>query len=144
MMISVATNNRPLTKSLLTWWAFQKPDQEFLDIDTPIEIEHIYSKKRQENEKALQDSDSLESLGNKAILEKSINIRASDYRFEDKKKYYIGFTNDKGHYKNGTKNIELRDIANTKTDFTEDDIKTRKQEIIDSFILYVKDAGLIK
>ena len=41
------------------------------------------------NDKTLSDKNNLESLGNKVLLEKGINIRAADYRFEDKKKYYI-------------------------------------------------------
>ena len=69
-------------------------DQKFIPVDTVLEIEHIFSRKRQDNEKSLKDKNSLESLGNKAILEKSINIRASDYRFEDKKKYYMGYVTD--------------------------------------------------
>ena len=34
----------------------------------------------------------VEILGNKVLLEKRLNIRASDYRFVDKVKYYKGFT----------------------------------------------------
>ena len=55
----------------------------------------------------LLDPNNVESLGNKALLEKRINIRASDYRFDDKKKYYEGFTNTKGQAKEGTGIIEL-------------------------------------
>ena len=36
----------------------------------------------------LTNPNNMESLGNKSILEKKINIRASDYRFSDKIKYY--------------------------------------------------------
>jgi len=78
----------------LAWWAYNEEKQQLIPLDVTLEIEHIFSRKRQENERSLTDKKSLESLGNKALLEKSINIRASDYRFADKKKYYIGFTND--------------------------------------------------
>ena len=67
----------------------------------------------------MEEKNSLESLGNKALLEKSVNIRAADYRFDDKKKYYLGFTNDKGKYKDGTQIIELKNFALTKNDYTE-------------------------
>jgi len=90
----VFTNGRPITKSMLAWWAYNEEKQQLIPLDVTLEIEHIFSRKRQENERSLTDKKSLESLGNKALLEKSINIRASDYRFADKKKYYIGFTND--------------------------------------------------
>lgn len=33
------TNGRPVTKSILAWWAFNDPAQPLMDIDTSIEIE---------------------------------------------------------------------------------------------------------
>ena len=61
-----------------------------LDINEKFHLEPIYSKKRQEMEECLKDKSNLDSLGNKVLLESSINISASDYRFEDKKKIYSG------------------------------------------------------
>lgn len=75
---------------------------------------------------------------------KKINIRASDYRFEDKTKYYRGFLNDKGQVKEGTKIIELVNLANTKSDYTEIDINNRDENIIDTFIDYLKKNNLTK
>lgn len=138
------TNGRPITKSILTWWAFNNENQPLLSLENNFEIEHIYARKRQENENSLSNSKQLESLGNKAILEKKINIRASDYRFNDKKKYYEGFTNDKGQKKEGTKNLELLDFAQTKSDFTENDIISRHDLIINSFIDFLKLNDLLK
>lgn len=138
------SNARPITKSMLTWWAFNNEKQPLLSLESIFEIEHIFARKRQENEKSLSNLNQIESLGNKAILEKKINIRASDYRFEDKKKYYLGFTNDKGQKKDGTKIVELQDFANNKTDFTENDINTRHDLIIDSFIDFLKQNDLLK
>lgn len=138
------SNARPITKSMLTWWAFNNEKQPLLSLESIFEIEHIFARKRQENEKSLSNLNQIESLGNKAILEKKINIRASDYRFEDKKKYYLGFTNDKGQNKDGTKIVELQDFANNKTDFTENDINTRHDLIIDSFIDFLKQNDLLK
>lgn len=77
------------------------------------------------------------------MLEKGINIRASDYRFSDKKKYYIGFTNDKGKKKDGTKNLELVMMSKQKDDFCEADIVARKKAIIDAFISYLELNKLI-
>lgn len=138
------TNNRPITKSILTWWAFNNENQPLLSLENNFEIEHIYARKRQENENSLSNSKNLESLGNKAILEKKINIRASDYRFDDKKKYYEGFTNDKDQKKDGTKNLELLDFAQTKSDFTEKDIISRHDLIINSFVEFLKVNDLLK
>lgn len=134
----VFTNGRPITKSMLAWWAYNEEKQQLIPLDVTLEIEHIFSRKRQENERSLTNKNSLESLGNKALLEKSINIRASDYRFTDKKKYYIGFTNDKGKVKDGTKIVELAEMAIKQDDFAESNIISRKKKIIDAFIEYLE------
>ena len=139
----VFTNGRPITKSMLAWWAYQDADQKLIPLDTVLEIEHIFSRKRQDNEKTLTDKNSLESLGNKALLEKTINIRASDYRFEDKKKYYQGYTTDTGKDKPATAIVELKKMAAAKDDFLENDISSRKGTIIDSFINYLKVNNLL-
>lgn len=137
-------NKRPMTKSMLTWWAFRDEKQELITpLETPLEIEHIYAKKRQESEKSLKDERNLDALGNKSLLEKSINIRASDYRFADKKKYYVGFTNGKRKKKDGTKINELKCFAENKNDFTETDITNRDKDILDAFVEYLKENDLI-
>lgn len=138
----VFSNGRPITKSMLAWWAYNDEKQPLIPLDVTLEIEHIFSRKRQENEKSLTDKNSLESLGNKALLEKNINIRASDYRFCDKKKYYLGFRNAQGKIKEGTRNAELTAFAQNKNDFCEDDISLRKKEIVDAFIVYLKQNRL--
>lgn len=139
----VFTNGRPITKSMLAWWAYNDEGQQLIPLDVTLEIEHVFSRKRQENERSLSEKNNLESLGNKFLLEKSINIRASDYRFSDKKKYYNGFTNDKGRYKEGTRNAELAEMAKQKDDFCEADIVARKNAIIDAFIGYLEQNKLI-
>ena len=139
----VFTNGRPITKSMLAWWCYHDKDQKLIPVDTVLEIEHIFSRKRQDNEKSLKDKNSLESLGNKALLEKSINIRASDYRFEDKKKYYMGYITDSGKNKPATGIIELRKMAASKDDYIESDIISRKQTMIEDFIVYLQKNKLI-
>lgn len=138
------SNNRPITKSMLTWWAFQDPEQVLLDPETRIEVEHIYPRRRAEAERSLSDRKSLEALGNKAFLEKSVNIRASDYRFEDKRKYYEGFTSTNGKVHHGTVNHELRALASTQSDFTEADIQARNTRIIDGFMAFLDSHGLMQ
>jgi len=136
-------NARPITKSMITWWAYQNDNQPLLSLETSFEIEHIYAKNRYEKENSLTNPNNIESLGNKALLEKRINIRASDYRFNDKKKYYQGFTNSKGQAKEGTRISELLLLTSTSTDFTENDIKNRYNAIMDKFIEYLKSNNLI-
>lgn len=135
-------NARPITKSMAAWWAFSDESQELLSLETIFEIEHIYSRSRQDKEKALEDSRNLESLGNKALLEKRINIRASDYRFCDKKKYYLGFTNSRGQGKDGTKIQELIYLAHSTYDFEEYDIIERNKRIMNAFVKYLKENDL--
>jgi hypothetical protein len=128
---------------MLAWWALQQDNQEIPTLDTIFEVEHIYARKRNEMEKSLTDKWSIEKIGNKALLEKRINIRASDYRFLDKIKYYQGVTNKKGETKKATINSELIYMSNNREDFTEQDIKNRTELIISSFIEYLEQNNLI-
>lgn len=138
------SNYRKITKSMLTWWAFQDPEQELLPIKNKMDIEHIYAKNRQKKEASLSNPKNLESLGNKSILERTINISASDYRFEDKRKYYLGgYTNNKNQLKDGTKINELIKLANNESDFTETDIEQRHKDIINSFIEFMDKNNLL-
>ena len=136
-------NGRPVTKSMLAWWAFNNEKQPFFSIDTKLDIEHIFAKNRADHDN-LSSRRSLELLGNKALLEKRINIRAADYKFADKKKYYDGFTNARGVVKEGTKNVELTSLASTNSDFTEQDIKARNEAIINGFIDYLAKNDLLE
>lgn len=138
------TNQRPITKAMLTWWAFTDENQPLLSLETVFEIEHIYAKSRQDKEKSLVNTSNLESLGNKALLEKRINIRASDYRFVDKIKYYQGFTNSQNQVKDGTKIYELTNLASTVTDFTETDIVDRNKNMMNTFIEYLYSNKLMQ
>ncbi len=138
------SNNRAITKSMLTWWAYQDEEQELLPMDAILEIEHIYARNRQEKEHSLSNPRNIESLGNKALLEKRINIRASDYRFEDKKKYYVGYENNRKQKKEGTKIKELIDLAATVADFAEGDIVQRNAKILFMFIDFMHVNDLLE
>lgn len=137
------TNARPITKSILAWWAFQDPQQQLIDLDTQLEIEHIYARKRHDNN-ALAKSANLEALGNKALLEKRVNIRAADYRFTDKKRYYLGYTTASGRNRPGTAVHELVEMATIRNDFVESDIEERTETIIEGFISCLDEFGLLK
>lgn len=140
-------NGRPITKSILTWWAYQNPDQKLYPLDSSLDIEHIYAKKRYELTKGLSKEDYLEVLGNKSLLEKRINIRASDYKFSDKCKYYTGqVLNKKGEQSKPTEIEELLSLVTKydESEFNEADIIERNKEIINKFISYVEENNLIK
>jgi uncharacterized protein with ParB-like and HNH nuclease domain len=136
-------NWRPITKSMLTWWAFTNIRQTTPELETVFEIEHIFAKNRQKLENSLSDIENLESLGNKALLEKRVNIRASDYRFADKVKYYQGFVDTRGQKKDGTKIVELVDLSQN-ADFTEQNIESRNDQIISDFIKFLETNSLTK
>jgi len=129
---------------MLAWWAMQQTGQALPDINIIFEIEHIYARNRNEQEHTLSNIKKVEKLGNKALLEKRINIRASDYRFADKIKYYKGYINAKGDNKAKTIIQELLNISSTAIDFTEQDIDNRTSQIFDAFCMYLKSEGLTK
>lgn len=137
-------NRRPITKSMITWWAFENKNQKLISLDNVFEIEHIYARKRQDVDKGTT-IENLELLGNKSLLEKRINIRAAEYKFDDKKKYYIGFTTDKGIRKDGTQIAELVELANENNlNFNETDLLERNNRIIEKFIESLKENNLTK
>lgn len=133
-------NRRQITRSMLTWWMFQCEGQSLLPIGERLDIEHIYSRSRAHHE-PLEDEESIELLGNKSLLESQINIRASDYRFPDKAKYYQGAKSTKGKK---TSIQELLELSNQRRDFTEEDIRERNDMIIESFCDYLELNHLIK
>lgn len=138
----IFSNQRSVTKAYIAWWAYTFNNQELLSLESNFDIEHIYPRARQLKEKSLKDDRSIELLGNKSLLEKRINIRASDYRFADKKKYYTGFSTAKGD-KKPTEVVELVQLANTLTDFSESDILNRNEDILNRFVEYLSDNSLL-
>ena len=136
-------NQRPITKSMLAWWAYNDESQELLNIETPFDIEHIFAKNRARYE-PMDNERNLELLGNKALLEKKINIGASYYKFSDKKRFYQGFITNQGVKKKGTNVVELTKMADERADFSEQDIHTRHKAIIDGFIVYLRRNGLLQ
>ena len=136
-------NGRPITKSMLAWWAYRNGSQELMNIETSFDIEHIFARNRASHD-VLQSNKSMDLLGNKSLLEKRINIRASDYKFEDKKKYYRGYINARNQEKEGTQIQELLGLADSNADFTEQDIISRDNSIIDGFVDFLKSNDLLQ
>ena len=133
------SNQRQMTRPMLTWWAYQHPRQTLLSRETRFDIEHIYARSRMERE-PLNAPESAELLGNKSLLEHRINIRAADYRFSDKVRCYKGLLKRK----EATKIAELLELADGKNDFTEEDILARNESIINGFLDYLGENGLLK
>ena len=136
-------NGRPITKSMLALRMMLNKEQSYPKLSQQFDIEHIYPRKRQENEKGLSNNRQIDLLGNKSLLEKRVNIRASDYRFEDKIKYYQGFDNSRGQRIGGTENLELKNIGNVYKKFGEKEIVERTNLFIDDFMNLLDKNGLI-
>lgn len=138
-------NQRPITKSMLTFWAFSNDDQRLIKLNEEFQIEHIFAKRRYEKHGGLSDAKLLEKLGNKSLLENDINSPASDCVFSDKKPYYYGQIKKRnGKESRKTQICDLIELADSKNDFIEQDILDRNIAIIDKFIDYLKNNNLIK
>ena len=136
------SNQRPITRSMLTWWAFtdEKKQTVVPSLDKKFDIEHIVAQRLQEEHHVLSDGKNLESLGNKSLLEKAINIRAADFRFSDKRTCYKEGTKRSN---GGTIIQELLTLAD-KDDFREADIIARKEQMLNAFIDFLKENNLTK
>lgn len=137
----VFTNQRGATRSMITWYAFTFPNQNLLGSNEIFHLEHIYSKKRQEMEGGLKTESNIDSLGNKILLESSINIKASDYRFEDKKKIYSG-EQRRGNYKDPSKIHEIAELIGY-VEFEEGQVIDRNKRILDKFFDFLQKEDLI-
>ena len=92
-------------------------------------------------ESGLKTESNLDLLGNKVLLEGSINIKASDYRFEDKKKIYSG-EQRRGKNKDASKIAEISNLTNYKK-FDEKQIIERNTTILDKFFEFLQREDLI-
>ncbi len=135
-------NQRPITRAFLTWYAATFEEQPLLSINEPYQLEHIFAVQRQRMESSLQHPRNLDSLGNKVLLERKINVRASDYRFEDKKKIYSGEMR-RGKYSEPSKIAEIQELV-TRDQFEEADIISREKDIFDAFLDSLRSEDLLK
>lgn len=138
----VFKNQRPITRAFITWYAFTFDEQELLKLEDSFQLEHIFAVQRQRMESSLENPANLDSLGNKVLLEASINIKASDYRFEDKQKIYSGEIRRNKNAEN-SKISEIKELTK-RSEFNETDILEREKLIMDKFFEYLKIQDLLK
>lgn len=134
------SNQRNATRSMITWYAYHFKEQEVLKLNDSFQIEHIYSRKRQQMERSLTNEDYLEKLGNKILLESNINIAASDYRFEDKKKIYSG-EQRRGENQAPSNIYEIGELIEL-NEFSEQSIIERDRKILDDFFSFLREENL--
>lgn len=128
-----------INKGILAWWMMSNENQEPIALGIDFDVEHIYARKRHQNHPGEITEEQLESLGNKSLLEKRINIRAADYDFSDKRAIYRGTAGRKA----GTDVRELLDLADGNDDFASHEIDARTAEIKESFLRFLEQAGVV-
>ena len=127
------TNGRPITRAMLMWWSVLEKKED-LNTATKYDIEHIYSRNFQKELEGLEDNKYLEFLGNKSLLEKRVNILASDNGFEVKCRNYYKYS----------KIEEMQNIGEKyKYTFGQEEIIKRNDEMIDAFIQFLKDNNVL-
>ena len=137
------SDSRHITKSMLVWWAFQDIEQPLLPLSLAIGIESILSRREYNEFFVKGNSWSINSIGNKAFIEKDLNISKDDFRFDDKRRYYLGISGAKGKRGEGTKNVELRSLAMTLNEYLENDIVERNDRIRDKFLEFLDRENLL-
>ena len=141
-----ASNNKKMTRSILSWWIYNSKNkdneiQSLLSLNEFYDIEHIFPKSKLKFG-TLNDENLIDSLGNKSLLESSINNFASNYTFPEKQLCYLG----KIKPNKATKIVNLLDMANDidLQSFKDKEINERTELIINSFVQHLKDLKLIK
>lgn len=129
-----------INKGILAWWMMSQDGQPVMPLSTEFDVEHIYARQRFKNRPGEIDEEQLECLGNKSLLEKRINIRASDYGFDDKRAIYRG---ERGN-RSGTEVMELLSIANGGDGFSATHIDERDRRIKEGFVEFLKDNGVLE
>lgn len=136
----IFTNQRNITRSIITWYAYTFLDQPLLALNEVFHLEHIFSKKRYQMENGIKNINNIESLGNKILLEESINIRASDYRFKDKQKIYSG-EQRRGKNQRPSQITEIGELIRL-NEFEEQNIIDRSQLILLTFFNFLRNENL--
>lgn len=108
-----------------------------------IGIESILSRREYNEFFVKGNSWNINSIGNKAFIEKDLNISKDDFRFDDKRRYYLGISGAKGKRGEGTKNVELRSLAMTVNEYLENDIVERNDRIRDKFLEFLDRENLL-
>lgn len=128
---------------VLNWWTFRDEAQALPPIEKQFDTEHIFPKSLAGGFESLSNKNSLNLLGNLALLEHGKNVNASGHRFNDKKKVYLGYEKN-GVFQAGTMNRELQRLAQTHGDFTEIDITKRNERMIEEILAFVAKHNFLQ
>ncbi len=130
-----ATQTKRLTKALLLLNMYLKYPEQKVEVCEKPEIEHIFPKTWQTNYMKLDKKKVnvlVESIGNKILLEKPLNIKASNGYFDAKKPKYAK-----------SKFLEAQDLAKlAKSDWLLEDIRERTEEIYQRLYAFFKEHAV--
>ncbi|GLH59638.1 hypothetical protein NHP214377_09060 [Helicobacter ailurogastricus] len=130
-----AVQTKRLTKTLVALNMYLKYPGQPTGVCEKPEIEHIFPKKWQTNYVKLSPKEAnvlVESIGNKILLEKPLNIKASNGYFDAKKPKYAK-----------SKFLEAQDLAKlAKSDWLLEDIKARTEEIYQRLYAFFKEYAV--
>ncbi|WP_267891347.1 DUF262 domain-containing protein [Helicobacter bizzozeronii] len=130
-----AVQTKRLTKTLVALNMYLKYPEQPTGVCEKPEIEHIFPKKWQTNYVHLSQKEAnalVESIGNKILLEKPLNIKASNGYFDAKKAKYAK-----------SKFLEAQDLAKfPKSDWLLEDIKARTEEIYQRLYAFFKEYAV--
>ncbi|BDQ28879.1 hypothetical protein ASB7_07160 [Helicobacter ailurogastricus] len=130
-----AAQTKRLTKALVALNMYLKYPEQDTEVCEKPEIEHIFPKKWQTNYVKLSQKEAnalVESIGNKILLEKPLNIKASNGYFDAKKPKYAK-----------SKFLEAQDLAKfPKSDWLLEDIKARTEEIYQRLYAFFKEYAV--
>ena len=132
----VKRQKRLMMSLVLNWWTLRDENQPLPPIEQKFDVEHIFPKSLAGSFESFSNKNSLNLLGNLALLEHGKNVNASGHRFADKRKVYLGYEKN-GKFQRGTVNLELQRLAQTNNDFTEVDITKRNEQMIDEILAFV-------
>ncbi|MBR1806186.1 MAG: DUF262 domain-containing protein [Selenomonadaceae bacterium] len=128
---------------VLNWWLLRDEAQEIPPIEQKFDVEYIFPKSLAGGFESFSNKNSLNLLGNLALLEHGKNVNAAGHRFADKRKVYLGYEKN-GKFQKGTVNRELQQLAQTHGDFTEIDINLGNQHMVDEILAFVAKHNFLQ
>ena len=135
-IFNVKRSNNLMKMLVLNWWTFHDENQELPPIEQNFDVEHIFPKSLEGSFESFTNKNSVNLLGNLALLEHNKNLIAARYRFADKRKVYLGYERN-GKFQAGTLNRELQWLAQTHSDFGEIDIIKRNKQMTEEILAFV-------
>ena len=135
-MFGVKRQKKLMMFLVLNWWTFRDENQEIPLIEQKFDVEHIFPKSLEGSFESFSDKNSVNLIGNLALLEHGKNITAASYRFTDKRKVYLGYERN-GKFQRGTLNRELQQLAQTHSNFGEIDITKRNTQMTEEILAFV-------